>query len=101
MVRAFSHTIDNFETMKGEPYNVGLAEANISKLQLCQKIQEHIPDFVFFESEIDNDPDKRNYIVSTEKIEKTGFHAKITMDMGIRELIKAFTILRNSRYGNV
>ncbi len=101
VARAFMHAIDNFHTMKNQAYNVGLSDANLSKRELCAKIKEHIPDFVYLESPIGEDPDKRDYIVSNEKIEKTGFKPEYTLDMGIRELIKGYTIITNSKYGNV
>ncbi len=99
--KAFIHVIDNFDTMKGEPYNVGLSDANISKLELCVKIKEQVPDFVFIEASVGEDPDKRDYIVSNEKIEKTGFSPDYSLQMGIAELIKSYTIIDNSKYGNV
>ncbi len=101
VVRAFIHAMSNFEGMKNEIYNVGLSDANLSKIELCAKIREHIPDFVYLEAPIGEDPDKRDYIVSNEKIEKTGFKPLYTLDMGIRELIKGYRIIINSRYGNV
>lgn len=101
VARAFIHAIDNFETMKNEPYNVGLTDANISKLELCVKIKEYIPDFVYLESEVGQDPDKRDYIVSNEKIEKTGFKPIYSLDTGIKELIKGYKIISNSVYSNV
>lgn len=101
VVRAFLHAMDNFDVMKDQPYNVGLSDANISKLELCAKIKEHIPDFVYFEAKVGQDPDKRDYIVSNEKIEKTGFKPKYSLDDGIRELIKGYRIITNSIYGNV
>lgn len=101
VVKAFIHTIDNFETMKNEAYNVGLSDANLSKLELCAKIKEQIPDFVYLESPIGEDPDKRDYIVSNEKIERTGFKPIYSLEMGIKELIKAYTMLGNARYGNI
>ena len=101
VTRAVIHGIQNFDTMKNEPYNVGLSDANLSKLELCQKIKEHIPDFVFMDAPIGEDPDKRNYIVSNEKIEKTGYKPKFSLDNGIEELKKAFTIITNSIYSNV
>lgn len=100
VARVFLHGIKNFENMKSNAYNVGLTDANLSKLELCDAIKKHIADFVFIESPIGEDPDKRDYIVSNEKIEKTGFKPKHTLDMGIRELIKSYTIIRNSQYGN-
>ena len=93
--------IDNFGTMKGNAYNVGLSTANLSKLELCEVIRKHIPQFVFLESKIGEDPDKRDYIVSNEKIEKTGYLPKYSLDDGIEELIKAYTIIKNNQYGNV
>ena len=98
---AFIHALDNFESMKGEAYNIGLSSANLSKLELCVKIKEHIPSLVYLESTCGEDPDKRDYIVSNEKAEKTGWAPKHTLDDGIKELIKAFTIISNSSYGNV
>ncbi|MEK6645769.1 MAG: NAD(P)-dependent oxidoreductase, partial [Candidatus Firestonebacteria bacterium] len=101
IARAFIHAVNNFDTMKNEPYNVGLSDANLSKLELCAKIKEFVPDFVYLESPIGEDPDKRDYIVSNEKIEKTGFKPVYSLEMGIRELIKGYTIITNSRYSNV
>ena len=100
VVKVFIHSINNFEKMKNEPYNVGLSDANISKLELCAIIKKHLPEFVYMEAKIGEDVDKRNYIVSNEKIEKTGFKPDFTLDMGIKELIKGYTILKNSKYGN-
>src|SRR6188474_3181895 len=72
---AFLHAIDNFESLKGEPYNVGLSDANLSKWELCERIQKQLPKFVFMESQVGKDPDQRDYIVSNDKIERTGFRA--------------------------
>lgn len=101
VARAFIHAIDNFNIMKNEPYNVGLSDANLSKLELCIKIKEQVPDFVYLESPVGEDPDKRDYIVSNEKIEKTGFKPIYSLEMGIKELIKGYRIITNSKYGNV
>jgi nucleoside-diphosphate-sugar epimerase len=101
VARAFIHGLDNFETMKKEAYNVGLSDANLSKRELCEKIHEHIPSFVFMEAPIGEDPDKRDYIVSNEKIEATGYMPQHSLDMGIRELIKGYRMIRNAQYGNV
>ena len=87
--------------MKGEIYNVGLSDANLSKRELCEVIQKHIPDFMIMEAAVGKDPDQRNYIVSNEKIESTGFKPSHSLDMGIQELIKGYTMIRNSKYGNV
>ena len=72
IARAFIHAVNNFDTMKNEPYNVGLSDANLSKLELCAKIKEFVPDFVYLESPIGEDPDKRDYIVSNERLKKPG-----------------------------
>lgn len=101
VARVFLHGICNFETMCDQPYNVGLSDANLSKLELCQRIQQHLPKFMFLEAPIGEDPDKRDYIVSNEKIERTGFRPQFSLDDGIRELIKGYRMLRNSVYGNV
>jgi len=100
VAKAFIHSIDNFDSMKDEVYNTGLSDANVSKLELCAKIKEQLPDFVYLEAPVGEDPDKRDYIVSNEKIEKTGYRPDYSLEMGIRELIKGYTIL-NSRSGNV
>ncbi len=99
--RAFIFAMDNFEKMKGRPYNCGLSDANLSKLELCEKIKQHIPSFMYLEAPIGTDPDKRNYLVSNERIESMGFRPVYTIDDGIEELIKAYSIIKNNIYGNV
>ena len=101
VARAFLHAIDHFDGMQGEVYNVGLSDANLSKLELCQQIQKHLPGFMIHESNIGKDPDKRDYIVSNEKIERTGYKPAFSLDDGIRELIKGFAMIRNTKYSNV
>jgi len=101
IVSVFIHAIDNYDNMKGKPYNIGLSEANLSKMELCEKIKSHIPDFHIFESDIGKDPDKRDYIVSNERIEKTGWKPKYSIDDGITELIKVYSFLNTSHYNNL
>ena len=101
IARVFLHGMQNFETVKNEVYNVGLDDANLSKLELCEKIKQHLPNFVYLEAPIGEDPDKRDYIVSNEKILGTGFVPEYSLDDGICELIKGYTILNNSKYSNV
>jgi nucleoside-diphosphate-sugar epimerase len=101
VARAFLHGIENFDKMKGEAYNVGLSDANLSKLELCAKIKKHVPNFTIMEAQIGKDPDQRNYIVSNEKIEATGFNPIHSLDMGIKELIKGYTIINNSKFSNI
>lgn len=99
--RAFQHAINNFDNMKGQIYNVGLSDANVSKKELCERIQKQIPNFIFVEAAVGKDPDQRNYIVSNAKIEATGFRTENSLDKGIGELIKGYTMIKNTRYGNV
>lgn len=101
VARAFMHAMHNFETMRNEPYNVGLSDANLSKSELCAAIKEQVPQFVYIESPIGEDPDKRNYIVSNEKIEATGFKPQVSLREGITELIKAYQIIRKDRFTNL
>lgn len=95
------HTIRNFEDMRGEIYNVGLSDTNISKKELCMAIQKYLPEFVYLEAPLGRDPDQRNYIVSNKKIENRGFRASLTLDEGIKELIKGFTMIKKQGYSNV
>ncbi|MBE6785384.1 MAG: NAD(P)-dependent oxidoreductase [Ruminococcaceae bacterium] len=99
--RAFIFAMDHFESMKGDKYNCGLSTANLSKLDLCRVIKNHIPDFSFTQAPVGTDPDKRNYIVSNEKIEAVGFSPLYTLDDGIEELIKVYSIIKNTVYGNM
>ena len=99
--RVFTHAINNIDKMKNEIYNVGLSSANVSKMELCEKIKEHIPHFSIMEAAIRKDPDQRNYIVSNAKLEATGFNTQFTLDDGITELIKGYQMIKNSIYGNI
>lgn len=101
VARAFMHALDNYEQMNNRPFNVGLSDANLTKLQLCAKIQEHVPDFVFLEAPIGEDPDKRDYLVSNARIEATGFQPQMSIDAGIQELIKAYRMLRVMNFTNI
>ncbi len=101
VVKAFVHALDNYDRMVGQPYNVGLSSANLSKLQLCERIRQQVPSFVYMEAPVGEDPDKRDYIVSNAKIEATGFAPDWDLDAGIAELIKGYRMIRNSRFSNV
>lgn len=101
VAKAFIHCLDNFDEMKDETYNVGLSEANISKWELCEEIKKQVPDFYFVEAEIGEDLDKRDYIVSNEKIESTGFKPDISLQQGIEELIKGYNVIKRNQYANV
>ncbi len=97
----FIHVIRNAGRMAGKTYNVGLDAANISKADLALKIKEHVPEFVVQFSELRSDPDKRNYIVSNQRLRDAGFEAKRSLDDGIRELLKAYRMLARSPFKNV
>ena len=101
VVRVFLHGIEHFDALRGQIYNVGLSEANVSKRELCQHIQRQLPEFVFLDAPVGKDPDQRNYIVSNAKIEATGFRPQVSLDQGISELLKGFHMIRNTVHGNV
>ena len=97
----FAHCIVNYEQIKNEPYNVGLSNANLTKRELAEKIKEHISELVIISSEIGEDPDKRDYIVSNEKLERTGWEPKKSLDDGIIELTKCYNMLKVNQYSNI
>lgn len=100
VARVFMHAIERFDAMRGRAYNVGLDDANLSKLELCARIQAQLPKFVYLEAEIGEDPDKRDYIVSNARLASTGFAPEWSLDKGISELIRGFTILKDRSFGN-
>ena len=97
----FVHGIENSSKMVGRPFNVGLDEANLSKEELALKIKEYIPSFYLHFSEIGSDPDKRNYIVSNQRLKTVGFEAKRSLDMGIVELMKGYRMMGRGIYQNI
>jgi len=99
-VKGFQYAISN-PSLKGNCYNLGYSEANLSKRELCELIQKQLPDFVYLISEIGEDVDKRNYIVSNSKIESRGFKALKSVETGIAELISALPLLRRNQFANI
>jgi len=99
--RAFQHALKHYDALKGRPYNVGLSDANISKWELCENIRKHLPNFTFVAADIGKDPDQRNYVVSNQRIETTGYRTTIGLDAGIQELIKGYQVLRRNQYANI
>lgn len=97
----FIHCIENAGRMVGRPYNVGLDEANLSKMELALKINEHVPEFYLHFSEIGSDPDQRNYIVSNQRLREAGFEARRSLDDGIKELLKGYRMLGRAPFKNV
>lgn len=89
----FIYMINKYDTLRGNAYNVGLSDANLSKLELCEKIKEYVPGFVIKYDDYAKDPDKRDYIVSNAKIESTGWKPYYSLDDGIKELIKGYSII--------
>ena len=101
VARAFCHALDHFDAMKGQPYNVGLSDANLSKMELCQEIQKQVPGFTIMEAHVGKDPDQRNYIVSNAKIEATGYKPQVSIQRAIAELIKGYQVVHRSQFANV
>jgi nucleoside-diphosphate-sugar epimerase len=95
VAKAFIHLIENYHLLNFNAFNVGLTSANMSKLQLAQKIKEYVPNLVIIEEQFKEDFDKRNYVVSNEKLEKTGWYCDYSIDAGIKELITAYKIIHN------
>jgi nucleoside-diphosphate-sugar epimerase len=95
VAKAFVHLIENYQTCNNNAFNVGLTSANMSKLQLAQKIKEYVPNLVIIEEQFKEDFDKRNYIVSNEKLEKTGWFCDYSLDAGIQELLSAYKMINN------
>jgi len=97
--RSFKFIIDNWESCKNETYNVGNDSLNMNKLQLAEKIKEHIDIEIMF-AEITKDLDKRDYIVSSQKFYDKGFDCKYDLDCGIKQLITAYSIIESPWYAN-
>ncbi len=100
VVDAFIFCLKNFKKLKEEIYNIKLSNVNLTKKELCEEIKKQIPNFVYLESPIGKDPDKRDYVVSSEKIENEGFKAKTSIHHGIAELIKGYQIIKVDEYSN-
>jgi nucleoside-diphosphate-sugar epimerase len=98
---AFNFAINNLDSMNKNIFNVGLSEANISKMELCHEISRLVPEFVVKEEEFTKDPDQRNYIVSNEKIEKIGFKTQINLLTGLTELVSGISIFKNFPHTNL
>ena len=95
VINAFMFSIENFNKMKGEVFNLGLSNANLTKLELANKIKKYIPHLKIIKVFNRKDPDQRDYFVSNKKIESMGFKAKINLDQGILELLKLYNVNKN------
>ena len=91
--------LDNWEECKNQTYNLGNDELNMNKLQLAEKIQQHLP-LEIIRAEINSDPDTRDYIVSSDKIYNKGYECAYDLDDGIRQLITAYAIIESPWYAN-
>jgi nucleoside-diphosphate-sugar epimerase len=101
VVQAFNLALENELNFQGEIFNVGLSEANISKLELCEMIKRVVPNFTFIEAPFGKDPDQRNYIVSNTKIENLGFKPTILLNSGLEELAKGLPMFLNRPHTNL
>ena len=100
VVGAFLFGMENFEKMKGQAYNVGLTTANLSKRELCERIKKYVPSLYIHADAVGEDPDKRDYIASNEKLETLGWKPSKTLDAEIAELVNAFKIIRLNQFAN-
>ncbi|MBI1883186.1 MAG: NAD(P)-dependent oxidoreductase [Chlamydiae bacterium] len=96
----FCFCLEHFDAMKGHAYNVGLSDANLSKAELAEKIKKQVPHFYIHYADVGFDPDKRNYIVSNDKIKAKGFQARHSLDEGIEQLIKLYKMLPLGNFKN-
>lgn len=99
--RAFTFAVENPDKVVGEIFNFGLSDANISKRELCEAIQEVIQEFTFIDAPLAKDPDQRNYIVSNVKIENRGVKAEVSLLEGIRELVKGLKMFEQFPFSNL
>jgi len=93
VVSAFIFMLNHYDEYRGEIFNVGLSDANLSKQELLEKIQAHVKDFAVVYDDYYEDPDKRDYIVSNEKIEATGWKPEWDLDKGIKQLIQGYQMI--------
>ena len=100
IARTFQFIIENYDRCKGHAFNVGLSTANLSKLESAEKIKSHIPSLVIKQDDFKEDFDKRNYIVSNEKLEALGWKPIYDLDYGIKQLISAYKIVINKNNQN-
>lgn len=95
------HCTERADRMVGRSFNVGLDAANISKAELALKIKEYVPNFLIHFSDVGSDPDRRNYIISNQRLREAGFEARRSLDDGIKELVKGYRMMGRAPFGNV
>jgi nucleoside-diphosphate-sugar epimerase len=96
----FIYCIGQSERMVGRPYNLGLDSANLTKEELALKVREYVPHLALYFSDIGSDPDKRNYVVSNQRLRDAGFEASRSLDDGIQELLKAYRLMGPGSFRN-
>lgn len=101
VIQAFNLALNDEKNFKGEIFNVGLSEANISKVDLCREIQSIIPSFTYLEAALGKDPDQRNYVVSNQKIENLGFKPTVSLRSGLEELVKGLKMFNHKPFSNI
>lgn len=101
VIQAFNLALNDEKNFKGEIFNVGLSEANISKVDLCREIQSIIPRFTYLEAALGKDPDQRNYVVSNQKIENLGFKPTVSLRSGLEELVKGLKMFNHKPFSNI
>ncbi len=104
IANTFLFMIENYEDCNNNAFNVGLSSANLTKLQLANKIKEYVPELVIVQNEFKKDLDQRNYMVSNEKLESKGWKPKHGLDDGIEELIKGYKSIikyKNKDFTNI
>jgi len=100
VAKAFEFAIEQFDGMRGQAFNVGLSSANLTKRELAEKIREHLPETYIHSAAIGEDPDKRDYLVSNKKIESFGWMPDFSLDDGIIELVKGYSIIKPNVFAN-
>ncbi len=104
IARTFLFCIENYDKMNGEVFNVGLSKANLNKKELAEAIKAYFPKLVILENDFSSDFDKRDYIVSNDKLESYGWEPIHSIDDGIVELKKAYKMViadNNKKYTNL
>jgi nucleoside-diphosphate-sugar epimerase len=101
VVDTFIFAIKNEQAFKNQIFNVGLSEANLSKLELCHEIKKIVPSLVFLEAPFGKDPDQRNYVVSNQKIESLGFKPMRSLQQGLRELVAGIKMYDQKLFTNI
>lgn len=99
--RLIKEITENQGKFKDNIFNVGLSDTNISKKELANKIKKQIPNLVIHENNFQSDPDQRNYLVSNDKLDSTGFKTQYSLEYGIKELIKGYKMMRSREYNNL